>query len=81
MKEHIYKLPTKGTVSCKRDPLGMIVSSSSGMHLCLPEGLSGAWSERRVALLMCKVHDMAVRSTKRQLKEQAKKSLSKALVK
>lgn len=74
MKTHTYEAATKkGTVTSTRTPLGTVITSSrGGTNFTLKEELNGAWSDRRICLLIHEVYQQAKKDVTKSLKAKAK---------
>jgi hypothetical protein len=52
MKEHTFPISPRVSITSTRGPKGLRVVSSDGLDITLDEVMNGAWSERRVMMLI-----------------------------
>jgi hypothetical protein len=76
MKAHTYPLASgKGTITSTRTKKGLEVVSSNGLKITLQEEMNGAWSDRRILLLVNEVYKHTKRVVKKELADKAKSRL------
>lgn len=74
MKTQTYEAaPKKGTVTSTRTAQGTLITSSrGGTNFTLKEEMNGAWSDRRICLLIHEVYQQAKKDVTKNLKAKAK---------
>jgi hypothetical protein len=75
MKTQTYEaIPKKGIITSTRTALGTLITSSrGGTNFTLKEEMNGAWSDRRICLLIHEVYQQAKKNVTKELKAKASK--------